>query len=177
MFQQVPDVSYFRAFGSDAYLHIPKKHRTKLAAKSQKLILVGYDQKGRAYRLWHPHTKRISVRVDVVIHETLGMQTADTISPSFKPYLETITVAIPPSQPIPAATISNANLPTSSDRPSVNMPFLNNGYDSSHIQNENVPNLVHPENDAYSDTNSVPHQTPPHVQEHIDAQVQEENDV
>jgi len=34
MFRHVPDVSYFRAFGSDAYLHIPKKHRSKLDAKS-----------------------------------------------------------------------------------------------------------------------------------------------
>jgi hypothetical protein len=50
MFDQVPDVSYFRTFGSDAYLHVPKKQRTKLAAKNQKLVLVGYDQKGRAYR-------------------------------------------------------------------------------------------------------------------------------
>ena len=171
MFQQVPDVSYFRVFGSDAYLHISKKHITKLVAKSQKLILVGYDQKGRAYKLWHPHTKRISVGVDVVIHETLGMQTTDTMSPSSELYLETITVAIPPSQPIPAALIPNANLPTCSDRPSVSMPSLSDGYDSSHIQNENVPNLVHLENDAYSNTNSVPHQTPPHVQENIDAQV------
>lgn len=46
MFSQVPDVSFLRVFGSTAYLHIPKKQRTKLAAKSQKLIMVGYDQKG-----------------------------------------------------------------------------------------------------------------------------------
>lgn len=82
LFQQVPDVSFFRVFGSEAYLHIPKQNRRKLDAKSQKLILVGYDQKGRAYRLWHPNTKRISVGVDVVIHETLGLQNLTTMASS-----------------------------------------------------------------------------------------------
>lgn len=174
LFQQVPDVSFLITFGSDAYLHIPKKHRTKLDPKSQKLILIGYDQKGRAYKLWNPITKRIYVGVDVIIHETLGFQTEDIMSKSIESYLENITIAVPSCNPTPAASVSTANLPTSSDRPNISMPSLSD--DSHHIQNENVPNPVHPEHDAYSYTTSVPHQPPPHIQGNIDAQVQGEND-
>ena len=136
MFNQVPDVSYFRAFGSDAYLHIPKNHRTKLDVKSTKLIFVGYDQKRRAYRLWHPHTKQVSVAVDVVIHETLGFQNKDNMPHPPEIFFNPIDFPAPQPQPIPAAPIPHADLPTSSDRPSVSMPILSD--DSNHIQGGDI---------------------------------------
>lgn len=53
-----PDVSYFRTFGSTAYQHVPKSLRNKLAAKSEKVVFVGYKGMGKSYRLWHPGTKK-----------------------------------------------------------------------------------------------------------------------
>lgn len=138
MFRQVPDVSYFRAFGSDAYLHIPKKHRTKLDAKSQKLLLVGYDQKRRAYRLWDPSTKRIYVGVDVVIHETMGIQTVDIMPKSIEPHIESVAVSIPHSQIAPAA---------STDKPSVSMPSLSDG--SNHTQRDYIPHESNQDEDRH----------------------------
>lgn len=37
------DVSHFRVFGWDAYVHVAKKQRGKLDSKSQKMIFVGYN--------------------------------------------------------------------------------------------------------------------------------------
>ena len=62
-----PDVSYFRTFGNTAYQHAPKSLRNKLAAKSEKVVFVGYTGRGKSYRLWHPGTKKISVSSGVHI--------------------------------------------------------------------------------------------------------------
>ena len=135
-----PDVSFLITFGSDAYLHIPNKHKIKLDPKCQKLILVGYDQKGRAYRLWHPGIKRISVGVDVIIHETLGFQTVDIMSKSVDSCLDKVTVTNFPCHTTSAASTST-NILTMSDRPSM----------SNNLFPEHA---IYPEHDAYSDNNS-----------------------
>ena len=150
LFKQVFDVSFLRAFGSDAYLHVPKKHRTKLDPKSQKLILVGYDQKGRAYRLWDLSTKRMCIGVDVIIHETLGFHTTDVSQPT-KPQSDEINITIPPSHHNSVISVPTDNMPTSSDGPEASLPQLSD--DSHHIQNDNVFSPIHSEHDAYSDTN------------------------
>lgn len=62
-----PDLSYFRTFGSTTYQHVPKSLRNKLAAKSEKVVFVGYTGMGKSYRLWHPGTKKISVSSGVQI--------------------------------------------------------------------------------------------------------------
>ena len=154
MFHQVPDVSYFKVFGSDAYLHVPKKQRTKLAAKSQKLVLVGYDQKGRAYRLWNSTTKRIYVGVDVIIRETLGIAT--TIPHYSESPVEDGTIFLHPAT-VSAAPNIPANTHATTDVPSVNMPD---------VSNNSVPNLhdhLPPDQfqneDAYYEANSIPVQT------------------
>ena len=103
MFKQIPDVSYFRVFGSDAYLHIPKKQISKLEAKNRKLIFVGYDQKGRVYILWQPKTKRIHIGTDVIIHETLGTLNTEHKSSSTESYLSVIGLPSVQQPVIPAA--------------------------------------------------------------------------
>jgi hypothetical protein len=55
------DVSYFRIFGSFAYIHIPKSLRRKLDPKSQKLLFVGYSEKQKAYRFFDRSTRKITV--------------------------------------------------------------------------------------------------------------------
>ena len=47
-FETRPNLQQLRVFGSIAYVHVPKEKRTKLYAKAEKCILVGYldEQKG-----------------------------------------------------------------------------------------------------------------------------------
>ena len=145
LFNQVPDVSFLRTFGSDAYLHVPKPQRKKLDPKSQKLIFVGYDQRGRAYILWNPSTKRICVGVDVIIHETLGFQTDKPLTTSTQSYSGINTITIPICTTVPAA-------PTSTENLNISVPLLSD--ESHHAQNEDAFDLPQTEQDAQSDTNS-----------------------
>lgn len=58
------DLSKLRIFGEKCMGHIPKEKRGKLEAKSEELILVGYEANG--YRLYNPTTKSIIRKNDVV---------------------------------------------------------------------------------------------------------------
>ena len=68
-FGKTPDVSHFRVFGSDAYMHIDKQFRKKLDPKATKLILVGYQKDSMNYCLYNPQNKKISVSRDVTFNE------------------------------------------------------------------------------------------------------------
>ena len=62
-------VARFRVFGCDAWMHIPSVKRTKLEAKSQRMIFVGYDRLRKAYRLVKPGTSEVSFSRDVKFNE------------------------------------------------------------------------------------------------------------
>ena len=45
----IPDVSYFKVFGSQAYVLIPKEDRqNKLSAKAEEAIFIGYEKEPKA---------------------------------------------------------------------------------------------------------------------------------
>ena len=62
-------MSHFKVFGSVAYAHVPDQRRTKLEDKSQKYILIGYDEKTKRYRLFDPVNKKVTVSRDVRVSE------------------------------------------------------------------------------------------------------------
>jgi transposase InsO family protein len=64
-----PDVSCLRVFGAQAFVHVPDKQRSKLAAKSLTCTFIGYAQNWRAYRLVHRPTKRFLESRDVIFDE------------------------------------------------------------------------------------------------------------
>lgn len=66
---QKPTVDHFRVFGCVAYVHIPDPKRKKLDNKGVKCVLFGVSEESKAYRLYNPLTKRISVSKDVVFDE------------------------------------------------------------------------------------------------------------
>ncbi|CAD7087752.1 unnamed protein product [Hermetia illucens] len=68
-FGKTPDVSHFRVFGSDAYMHIDKQFRKKLDPKVTKLILVGYQNDSMNYRLYNPQNNKIYMSRDVIFNE------------------------------------------------------------------------------------------------------------
>ncbi|CAD7082972.1 unnamed protein product [Hermetia illucens] len=68
-FGKTPDVSHFRVFGSDAYMHIDKQFCKKLDPKATKLILVGYQNNSMNYRLYNPQNNKIYISRDVIFNE------------------------------------------------------------------------------------------------------------
>lgn len=66
-----PDVSNIRIFGSKAMALIPKEKRLKWDKKSKRMILVGFSDHIKGYRLYDPEEKKIIVSRDVVIEETM----------------------------------------------------------------------------------------------------------
>jgi hypothetical protein len=49
------DVSYFKVFGSQAYVFVPKEERQhKLSAKAEEAIFIGYEKGTEGYKFWSP---------------------------------------------------------------------------------------------------------------------------
>lgn len=70
-FNYKPDLSHVRIFGSVATSHVPKKKRRKWNAKSEKMILVGFSENGKGYRLYNPKTGEVTTSryVHIIEHE------------------------------------------------------------------------------------------------------------
>jgi Reverse transcriptase (RNA-dependent DNA polymerase) len=64
-----PDISGFRIFGSRAFVHVPKKHRPKLAARSLVCTFLGFARNRKAYRLVHRSSQRFIESRDVIFDE------------------------------------------------------------------------------------------------------------
>lgn len=62
-----PNVGHVRVFGSTGYVHIPDQLRTKFEKKSEKMILVGYDNNN--YRMFNPETKKVKISRNVIFDE------------------------------------------------------------------------------------------------------------
>ena len=67
---RVPSYKHLRVFGCEAYCHIPKEFRDKLAPKSKKCIFLGYGESGEmGFRLWDPEARKIIRSNDVFFDE------------------------------------------------------------------------------------------------------------
>nr|GEV60610.1 retrovirus-related Pol polyprotein from transposon TNT 1-94 [Tanacetum cinerariifolium] len=64
-----PTVSHFRVFGSMAYAHVPDQTRKKLDDKSKIYIFIRYDERTKAFRLYDPTEKKVTVSRDVFVNE------------------------------------------------------------------------------------------------------------
>ena len=51
------------------YVHVPQELRTKLDAKSEKCVFVGYSLEQKGYRCYNPSTRELKVSRDVVFDE------------------------------------------------------------------------------------------------------------
>lgn len=67
-----PTVSHLKIFGCLCYSLIPSQNRKKIDSKSQKCIFVGYSTQSKAYRLYHPASKKILIRRDVIFNESVS---------------------------------------------------------------------------------------------------------
>jgi hypothetical protein len=64
-----PSLTDLKVFGSEAYVHVPKKNRSKLYKKVENCIFIGYKYGLKCYRLWNPETKKVVYSRDVVFRE------------------------------------------------------------------------------------------------------------
>ena len=62
-----PDLRYFRAFGTIAYVHVPKQtHPDKWDAKGKKGMLIGYEDHQKGYRVYFKDSRTIDISKDVL---------------------------------------------------------------------------------------------------------------
>ncbi|CAA9994150.1 unnamed protein product [Nesidiocoris tenuis] len=72
--QKKVDLSHLRIFGSKAYTHVPDQKRTKFDKKTKELVMVGYSDITKGYRLIdRQHPSKLIVARDVVFDENLGV--------------------------------------------------------------------------------------------------------
>lgn len=73
-----PSIAHIRIFGSPTYAYIPDQKRKKMDPCSEKLILVGYADELKAYKLFNPRTKKASYARSVIVHEAQILQSIHT---------------------------------------------------------------------------------------------------
>ena len=67
---QPPNLGYLRILGSVTYSHVLKHQRSsKISSAAERLILVGYSDCAKAYKLWNPITDSITIRRDITVDE------------------------------------------------------------------------------------------------------------
>ncbi|WP_286497639.1 integrase core domain-containing protein, partial [Escherichia coli] len=65
-----PSYKHLRVFGCEAFCHVPREFRDKLAPKSKKCIFLGYGAPGEmGFRLWDPEAQKIVRNNDVFFNE------------------------------------------------------------------------------------------------------------
>lgn len=74
-----PNVSHLKVFGCVGYARTEAAMRKKLDDRSRALVYLGTEPGTKAYRLFHPTTKRITVSRDVVFMEEEGWNWNDKV--------------------------------------------------------------------------------------------------
>jgi hypothetical protein len=70
----MPNVSYFRVFGSKCYILQKRSKSSKFAPKVYEGFLLGYDSNSCAYRLFNKNSGYVETTCDAVFDETNGSQ-------------------------------------------------------------------------------------------------------
>lgn len=60
-----PNIKHFQRFGAKCYVLIPDEKRRKLDKKATQMVLVGYDDKSKAYRCYDPLSRKVTISRDV----------------------------------------------------------------------------------------------------------------
>jgi hypothetical protein len=60
-----PSLNFLKVFGSVCFVYIPQVKRDKIDKKAVPGIFVGYSSVSKAYKVYHPQTKKITITRDV----------------------------------------------------------------------------------------------------------------
>jgi transposase InsO family protein len=128
---QRPAVHFLRTFGCVGHVKITKPGLKKLDDRSAPMVLLGYEQGSKAYRLYDPVSERVHVSRDVVFDEDAAWDWGP-LTPDGAPQLEPFTVEqvvtttigtapasslTPPSPPSPAPSAPTTPAPPSPPSP------------------------------------------------------------
>jgi hypothetical protein len=64
-----PNVSFLRMFGCVGHVKNTKPHLGKLEDRSTPMVLLGYEEGSKAYRLYDPKGGKVVISRDVVFNE------------------------------------------------------------------------------------------------------------
>ena len=68
--REPPSYKPLIVFGCEAYFHLSKEFRDKLAPKSKKCIFLGYGEFGKmGFKLWNPEARKIVLNNGVFFNE------------------------------------------------------------------------------------------------------------
>ncbi|CAG4939045.1 unnamed protein product [Colias eurytheme] len=76
---QKPNLSHLRIFGSKVMVHVPKQKRLKWDEKAKQLILVGYAENIKGYRVYDKKSNTVTTSRDIVIMESSNESVRDTV--------------------------------------------------------------------------------------------------
>lgn len=74
-----PEVGQIKIFGCLAYSHVPEEKRMKLEPTAERVILMGYNETSRAYRIYLPAQRKIVLRRDVTFEEEKALRRSRAI--------------------------------------------------------------------------------------------------
>lgn len=64
-----PTIDHFKIFGCIAYAHVLDKKRKKFNDKGERCVFIGVSEASKAYKLYHPITKKIVTSRDAIFYE------------------------------------------------------------------------------------------------------------
>ena len=67
-----PDIGHLRIFGCHVYVHVPWKRRTKLDPSGNKVIIIGYNDFAKPYRIYILGQRKIELSGDVTFEEDIS---------------------------------------------------------------------------------------------------------
>ena len=141
-------------------MHIDKKHHTKLDAKSEEGVLVGYDSHTKGYQVFLRDTRKVRISIDVRFDES-AFPYADSTEPSVPSYNNPLDTLTWDSIPIPGPLHSNFS--SSSSPPVPLTPGKLSPADSS-VEGEihSMPSLLPPSPGSPSSSTGSSLQVPAH---------------
>lgn len=74
-YKKKPNLEHIRIFGSVVMTHVPKEKRAKWDKKSEQLVLVGFSETTKGYRLYNPRTNKVCTSRDVHVMEKTVSET------------------------------------------------------------------------------------------------------
>ncbi|CAM6100214.1 unnamed protein product [Calypogeia fissa] len=84
LYNSKPDLSDFKVIECTAYVKLPKEKCNKLSAQAICYVLVGYDDQSKAYRVYHPSSRKIYISKDVLFDESTAGYQPEAEIPTFE---------------------------------------------------------------------------------------------
>jgi transposase InsO family protein len=118
LYKVKPSVEHLRTFGCIGHVKKVGSHLTKLADRSSEMVLIGYEQYSKAYRMFDPYTKKLCVSRDVVFEEDRSWewvsekaeQSSESFTVDYSVHLDDVSTAAHPKSIVDHPTTEEESL-------------------------------------------------------------------